>query len=386
MRKTGNILNIGLCLLTTAVIASCGGGGSSSSNVGLNSGNESSLNIRAVSPLDGATLKADFPISIVFTMPIESSSVTSSQVSLMFDGNAVAGSFRFSDDNTVVVFTPSANLIDGQTYTITLGTELANSLGQSLSEDFSWSFTAKSADSFDCILTAPPASLNLDDYYTQYCEANGLPILGGSEVSAAALKEAWYEVMHMMSMRQDLLQTMVDEGTRVAIIGTTEVITDIPEYADLDEDFPLEGESWDDRARGLGATPNIPVSSGAEENLLCDSVNDVYDGEDIFVHEFAHSVAIMGLENTDALFQTQLEATYVAAMALGRWESTYAATDSAEYWAEGVQSWFNVNQQPQVGIHNEVDTRAELKIYDPALHSLISTIFPSDFQPDCPAL
>ena len=73
-------------------------------------------------------------------------------------------------------------------------------------------------------------------------------------------------------------------------------------------------------------------------------------------------------------------------MALGRWESTYAATDSAEYWAEGVQSWFNVNQQPQVGIHNEVDTRAELKIYDPALHSLISTIFPSDFQPDCPAL
>ena len=72
MNKTGNIVNIGLCLFTSVLLASCGGGGSSSSNVGLNSGNESSLNIRAVSPLDGATLKADFPISIVFTPPNES--------------------------------------------------------------------------------------------------------------------------------------------------------------------------------------------------------------------------------------------------------------------------------------------------------------------------
>ena len=47
-------------------------------------------------------------------------------------------------------------------------------------------------------------------------------------------------------------------------------------------------------------------------------------------------------------------------------EFRYAATDEHEYWAEGVQSWFDTNRENDA-IHNHVDTREELLEYDPAL-------------------
>ncbi|MCH8215687.1 MAG: hypothetical protein IH892_02820 [Planctomycetes bacterium] len=41
----------------------------------------------------------------------------------------------------------------------------------------------------------------------------------------------------------------------------------------------------------------------------------------------------------------------------------------AEYFAEGVQSWFNNNRPPDHD-HNYVDTRKELKEYDPELATM----------------
>ena len=61
-------------------------------------------------------------------------------------------------------------------------------------------------------------------------------------------------------------------------------VTSIPEHRHL-------GRWWDTRARGLGGTLHIPVSSGAEENLLCYS-NDRYRSEDIFLHEFSHGIQV----------------------------------------------------------------------------------------------
>ena len=45
------------------------------------------------------------------------------------------------------------------------------------------------------------------------------------------------------------------------------------------------------------------------------------------------------------------------------WANTYAATNEQEYWAEGVQSYFDTNIEaiPSNGIHNHVNTRAELR-------------------------
>jgi hypothetical protein len=51
--------------------------------------------------------------------------------------------------------------------------------------------------------------------------------------------------------------------------------------------------------------------------------------------------------------------------------------NAEEYWAEGVQSYFDANKtvDPPNGIHNAIDTRAKLKEYDRDLFSLIDAAF-----------
>ena len=68
---------------------------------------------------------------------------------------------------------------------------------------------------------------------------------------------------------------MTNNGFRHAVMAPypMEVTTDIPEHAFLANDANTD---WDERARGLGATMNIPVGSSAEENILCHT-NDRLD-------------------------------------------------------------------------------------------------------------
>ena len=86
-------------------------------------------------------------------------------------------------------------------------------------------------------------------------------------------------------------------------------------------------------------------------------------------------------------FRAAVQAAYDDALANNLFENTYADDTVEEYWAEGVQTWFNTNLEsdPPNGLHNSIDTRAELESYDPALHGLISRIFPTDYDGGCPA-
>ena len=61
-------------------------------------------------------------------------------------------------------------------------------------------------------------------------------------------------------------------------------------------------------------------------------------------------------------------------MAAGLWKGKYASVNHHEYFAEGVQSWFDNNRPPDHD-HNHVDTRAELIEYDPGLAALCREVF-----------
>jgi hypothetical protein len=61
-------------------------------------------------------------------------------------------------------------------------------------------------------------------------------------------------------------------------------------------------------------------------------------------------------------------------MMAGLWKTKYASVNHAEYFAEGVQSWFNNNRPPDHD-HNHVDTRKELRDYDPGLAELCEELF-----------
>jgi len=51
----------------------------------------------------------------------------------------------------------------------------------------------------------------------------------------------------------------------------------------------------------------------------------------------------------------------------------YAAKNRAEYWAEGVQCWFDTNRTMDHD-HNHIHTRVQLKTYDPALAELCKDV------------
>lgn len=234
-----------------------------------------------------------------------------------------------------------------------------------------------------CVPAAPPSGLELDPFYEKYCDGGGIPVLSSSEVPDRALERVASQARAMLELRPELASPMQDLGIRIGIMAAGEVTTDIPEHSDLYEAFP--GTDWDTRARGLGATPVRPASTAAEENVLC-YTSDRYRGENIFIHEFAHTIHETAIRALDTDFDARLTAAYEAAMEAGLWSGTYAATNEGEYWAEGVQSWFNANREadPADGIHNHVNTRSELSDYDPALHRLVSEFMPASQIPRCP--
>jgi len=117
----------------------------------------------------------------------------------------------------------------------------------------------------------------------------------------------------------------------------------------------------------VAATVQRPLTSSAEENLLC-YPTDVYTGESILVHEFAHTIDEMGLEAIDPTFANRLQATYDSAMNAGLWQGSYSATNKKEYWAEGVQSYFGVS-------NNARDSASALEAYDKGLYDLIDAVF-----------
>lgn len=218
------------------------------------------------------------------------------------------------------------------------------------------------------MIELPPSEvvekLRLDPFYRKYISAGGLPVVSSEKVSDYALREAAWVVEQMLAGREDIRAAMIRNRTRLVVMAFDELTTQIPEHSDL-----RPGRFWDRRARGLGATHARPAVSCGEENLLR-YPGDPYDAESILVHEFAHAIHQMGLESIDPSFNARLQAAYDAAMAEGLWQGTYAATNTHEYWAEGVQSWFDTNRQND-DQHNHVDTREELCEYDPRLAELI---------------
>ena len=218
----------------------------------------------------------------------------------------------------------------------------------------------------------PPAAvrktLDLDPFYEQWIDVDGLPVVASAKVNPYAVKEAAWLIRQMIGHRQDVLQALAQNGVRFVVMAYSELTTDIPEHSNLKPNY-----YWDRRARGLGSTPARPAVSCGEENLL-NYAGDPYSTENILVHEFGHAIHQMGLNMVDPSFDDRLNVAYNAAVEKGLWKDTYAITNRSEYWAEGTQSWFDTNRAND-NEHNHVDTRDKLKDYDPALATLLTEVF-----------
>jgi len=227
----------------------------------------------------------------------------------------------------------------------------------------------------------PPSTTGVPAFYTQSTTAGGFPIVASANVNPYALKEVAFICDMMLAKRPDVRDAMIKSGARLCIIAHNEFTTDLPEFVRMGNgrapDPTVKDVSakdwWDARARGTGGSPTDPYCTCAEENVLGYS-GDPYEKENILIHEFAHNIHLRGMTNVDPTFDTRLKATYDAAMKAGLWKGKYAGVNHHEYFAEGVQSWFDNNRENDHD-HNHVNSRAELVEYDAGLAAMCREVF-----------
>ena len=184
-------------------------------------------------------------------------------------------------------------------------------------------------------------------------------------------------INQMLVLREDIQAELARVGLVIVIAAHTEVLTDIPGYRDIYERLPDAEFDWNERHQGggiSGGTISEPTVVW-EQNVGCYD-DDLFPNEDILIHEFAHGALRHGIERLPKGegFRQRLNQVYSDALDARLWANTYAGESADEYWAEGVQSWFGLNDPPGP-IHNEVNTRVELEDYDPTLAGLIREVF-----------
>ena len=206
----------------------------------------------------------------------------------------------------------------------------------------------------------------LDPFYEQWIDVEGLPVLASVKVNPYALKEAAWLIRKMVGHRPEILQAMAGKKAKLSVIAHNEIITEIPEYRnDAPPDFLIS------RERGWGGSRQATVSS-SEENILS------YEGPhsrnyNVLIHEFAHGIHRFGADAVNPSFDDDLRIVYEDAMRKGLWKGTYASSDRKEYWAEGTQAWFN--PKGDGSFRHFGDTRKALKNYDPGLAALLAEIY-----------
>jgi len=229
-------------------------------------------------------------------------------------------------------------------------------------------------------LSAAQALLKtLDPFYKQHLVVDGLLIVSSEKVSKHAMGEVAYLVRKMLARRPDIM-AMMAKRHYLGVMAYTEMTSDIPESRKM-------GPWWDMRARGLSGR----LITCAEENVLSFK-GDPWAGENIFIHEFAHGIhhALLTMDKT---FSPRIRALCAKAQKSGRFRG-YGLDDKGEpleFWAEGVQAYFNCNGaiRPEAAGSNpslealdangkhlcHIRTREQLKKYLPGLAKLIDESF-----------
>jgi hypothetical protein len=177
-------------------------------------------------------------------------------------------------------------------------------------------------------------------------------------------------------------------GERVGVLAQGEMITDLPEERDLKKPVfsdqrltfcerkaylqiaaMTDKQYWNTRARGLGGLYTI----GATENLL-GYPGSVYFGENILVHEFSHAM-LTAIEQADPTLYAEVQTAYAHAQRTGLWKGSYSINTLQEYWAEGVQFWFDSNMAYRRAPSRTILGDADLKRYDPMLWDALAQVY-----------
>ncbi len=246
---------------------------------------------------------------------------------------------------------------------------------------------------------APPAKFKFDAYYTKFTYAREFPVLGSKLASDAALLAANDTVRKMFAYRHDVLKAMIADGARLVVLGRDEKLSDLPEFKDAKNKAEL------DLVRYCDYTPTLKLMVVPEENVLR-LAKEPFAGKCMTVSAFAkglyRATALrpvdaefenrrekqqyeLRVKRLDIEFDKRLTKLFDAAAEKKLWKGTAAARDRAEYWAAGVEAYFDAGGTGVApnGADRPVTTRELLKVYDPELFALVDETMAFKERVDC---
>jgi alpha-glucosidase len=234
---------------------------------------------------------------------------------------------------------------------------------------------------------APPAKFKIDPYYTKFTYAREFPVLGSKHVSDDAMLKANDTIRKMFAYRHDILKAMMADGVRLVVLGQKEKVSDLPEFKNEKNKAEL------DLVRYLDYTPTLKLLVVPEENVL-GLPKEPFAGKCMTVSVFAKGLyRVAGLrpvdpgfdkrgpkqqyelrvKRLDVEFDKKVTGLFEAATGKGLWKGAAAARDRFEYWAAGVEAYFDAagtGTAPN-GADRPITTREALKVYDPELFALV---------------
>jgi alpha-glucosidase len=234
---------------------------------------------------------------------------------------------------------------------------------------------------------APPARFKVDPYYTKFTWAREFVVLGSKHVSDEALLTANDNIRKMFAYRHDILKALIEDGARLVVLGRKEKLSDLPEFK------ATRSEEGLDLVRYLDFDTRRKLMVVPEENVL-GLKEEPFAGRCMVVSVFARALypvtaqrpVIEGFERRrdrqqyelrvkrlDVEFDSKLKKAYEKAMSASLWRGTPAARDRVEYWATGVECYFDAvgaGYAPN-GADRPITTREALKAYDAELCALV---------------
>ncbi len=223
--------------------------------------------------------------------------------------------------------------------------------------------------------------------YGQGCTVLGMEVLAAESVDSSAIDGLADRAYNMLVLRPEYAAAVAAYPIGIRVISADETINELPEFDRIYFHHP--GTDWQRLGRSFAGTEIIPYAAFSEENLLC-LEDDRYAGEDIFLREFAITIRRYAMEAVDIATSQAIEQSYAVAIAEGKWKNTLAEINSEQYWAEGVQSFFDANLEDNaedrepISSHNHVNTRDELRTYDRSLWAIAISVFgDTDWRPTC---
>src|SRR5205085_1678699 len=185
----------------------------------------------------------------------------------------------------------------------------------------------------------------------------------------------------------DVLKALVEDGARLVVLGRGEKLSDLPELQEA------RAKPSFDEVRYLDYAPALKLMVVPEENVLR-LPGEPFAGRWVVVGVFARGLYhVTGsrpvdaefdkrrgkqqyelrVKRLDVEFDKRLQKLFEEAGAKSLWRGTAAGRGRVEYWAAGVEAYFDAagaGQAPH-DADRPVTTREALRAYDPALYALV---------------